>query len=259
MDYQTARQILGLPELMDVPSVLVVEPHPDDNEVGAGATVKRWCDKGTHVIYLTVTDGRAGGEMLDASANATTKEDMIRTRRAERQSANRILGVEESYNLGFEDAGNWLEPQLISVLVPLMRQFQPALVMTVDPWTPYESHPDHVKTGKAVAAAVIYAKNALLYRDQGAPHDVPQVAFYGSAYPNTFVDVTSTWEDKLAAIKAHTSQFDNASWPMLSEFFTSEAERYYQEHVGTEDRGRTEAFKVLTSLQLHFFPEAVRS
>lgn len=32
------RRILGLPELLDVKKVVCVQPHPDDNEVGAHIT-----------------------------------------------------------------------------------------------------------------------------------------------------------------------------------------------------------------------------
>lgn len=254
MDYEYVRQMLGLPSLLQVPSVMVVEPHPDDNEVGAGAVVKQWCDQGVVVTYLTVTDGRCGSE-----DDSVTADEMIRIRRAERQAANRLLGVRRSYNLGFEDGGNWSEHQVMQVLVPLIRQFRPALVMTVDPWTPYESHPDHVKTGKAVAAALIYAKNGVAFKGQGEPYSVQQVAFYGSAFANVFIDVSATWEAKLAAIKAHASQFDLPTWPLLEGFWTTEAERLYHEHYDAEKAGRCEAFKVLASLQMHFFPDAVRS
>lgn len=254
MNRDMVRQMLNLPDLLEVPNALVIEPHPDDNEVGAAGTVKLWRDRGIPVVYLTITDGRAGSAEPGARA-----DDMIQTRRRERQEANRLLGVQESYNLGFEDGGNWSEYQLSSILVPLLRQFRPALVMTVDPWTPYESHPDHVKTGKASLAALIAAKSAISYAGQGEPYDVPQVALYGSAYPNTWVDVTSTWDDKLAALKAHASQFvaDPRS-ALYLQYLTAEAARLYQEKIGSGD-GRAEAFKTLASLQLHFFPEAMHS
>ncbi len=248
------RQMLGLPSLLEIPSLLVIEPHPDDNEVGAGATIKRLTERGVHVAYLTVTDGRAGTE--DPSVTA---EEMVRIRMGERQRVNQLLGVEVSFNLGFEDGGDWSEHQLMMTLVPLIRQFRPAMVMTVDPWTPYESHPDHVKTGKAVAASLIYAKNGVALKGQGDPYDVPQIAFYGSAYPNQFIDVSDTWSNKLEAMQAHTSQFDLPNWPLVSGFLTEEAARLYREHFGMEKTGYVEAFKVLSSMQLHFFPEAVRS
>jgi LmbE family N-acetylglucosaminyl deacetylase len=254
MDMGLIRQMLGLPELLDVPNALVIEPHPDDNEVGAGGTVKRLAERNVPVAYLTVTDGRLGSEDPGMSA-----EEMVRLRMGERQRANQLLGVQSSFNLGFEDGGDWTESALMQVLVPLIRQFRPALVMTVDPWTPYEAHPDHVKTGRAVASSLIYCQNGIYLKGQGDPWTVPQVAFYGSAYPNTYIDVTETWETKLQAMKAHTSQFDNADWDLFSGFLTAEAERLYREHVSPSASGYAEAFKVLSPRQLHFFPEAYKS
>lgn len=254
MDQAMVRQLLGLRELLEVKSALIIEPHPDDNEVGAAGTVKILVDRGVKVTYLTATDGRAGSKSTAVSA-----QEVISTRRRERQEASLILGVEESYNLGFEDGGGWTEHQLMSVLVPLLRQFRPDLVMTVDPWTPYESHPDHIKTGKAVTAALISAESGVAFRGQGEPHSVPQVAFYGSAYPNTYVDVSEVWDAKMAAIKAHFSQFvADPQSDLYLNFFSAEAERLYQEHCG-EGPGKAEAFKVLAAAQLHFFPDAVRS
>ncbi len=254
MDMGLIRQMLGLPELLDVPNALVIEPHPDDNEVGAGATVKLLTDRNIPVAYLTVTDGRLGSD-----DPGMTPEEMIRIRMGERQRVNQLLGVQNSYNLGFEDGGDWTESVLMQVLVPLIRQFRPALVMTVDPWTPYEAHPDHVKTGRAVASSLIYCSNGIYLKGQGEPWTVPQVAFYGSAYPNTYVDVTETWATKLEAMKTHTSQFDNADWDLFSGFLTAEAERLYREHLDAVQNGYAEAFKVLSTRQLHFFPEAYKS
>lgn len=257
MDQAMVRQILGLSDLLEVKSVLVIEPHPDDNEVGAGATVKEWLDRGVRVVYLTVTDGRCGSEDSRLSA-----EEMIEIRRRERQEANRLLGVQESYNLGFEDGGNWSEYQLMAVLVPLIRQFRPELLMTVDPWTPYESHPDHVKTGKGCTAALISAKSGIAFKGQGDPHNVPQVAFYGTAYPNTFIDVTRTWDVKVQALLAHRSQFqEDPRSALYLDFLSAEAERLFRDHGEPrgDGGGRVEAFKVLAQLQLHFFPDAIHS
>lgn len=254
MDMQELQHLLGLPDLLDVPSLMVVEPHPDDNEVGAGATIKLLTNRGAVVIYVTVTDGRAGG-----GSHSLSEDDTIQIRQRERQRASDLLAVSENHQLGFPDGGDWTERELVQALTPLIRQYRPAVVMTVDPWTPYESHPDHVKTGKGVAtAAAIYAENPTLVHSRQAPYAVPQVAFYGTAYPNRFVDVSTTWADKLQAMQAHPSQFDTPQWPLVSGFLTNEAERLYRQHCGSEESGYAEAFKVLSSWQLHFFPEAVR-
>lgn len=253
MEFALVRQMLGLPAMLEVPSIVAIEPHPDDNEVGAGATLALLAELSCRVVYITVTDGRAGSE----DPHMTT-EEMVATRSRERAQVNQMIGVSEAYCLNFEDGGDWSERDLMLALVPLLRRIRPAMVMTVDPWTPYESHPDHIRTGKAVATSLIYAKNGMVAKGQGDPVRIPQIAFYGSAYPNTTVDVTRTWQRKLDAIKAHTSQFDTPEWPLISGFFTMDAEeRFQREHPG--EKGYAEAFKVLAAMQMHFFPDAVRS
>lgn len=255
MNRPPLQEMLGLPDILEVTSVLVVEPHPDDNEVGAGATIKLLTHRKIPVIYVTVTDGGAGGV-----PKALAREETIQIRAKERHTVNQLLQVTESQSLGFSDGGAWTERDLVMKLVPLIRRYRPDLVMTVDPWTPYEAHPDHIKTGRATAtAAAVYADNALLVATNEPACSVPQIAFYGSAYPNRFVDVTTTWADKLEAMKAHVSQFDTPDWPLVSAYLTSEAERLYAEHYGAGSKGYVEAFKVLSTRQLHFFPEAVRS
>ncbi len=251
MQYQQMRQLLGLPDLLEVRSVLAIEPHPDDNEVGAGATLRLLAEQGTTIVYVTVTDGRLGSE--DPTVDP---DELVRRRRQERQEANQIIGVSRHYSLDLADAGHWTERGLMKKLVRIMREVRPDLIMTVDPWTPYEAHPDHVKTGRAAATAMIYCKNGLFLRGQGEPVHIPQIAFYGSSFPNRFVSVTNTWPVKLAALKAHRSQFDNSQWPLLSAYLTMMAETLGREHCGG---GYAEGFKVMADMALHFFPDAVRS
>src|SRR5579875_2391892 len=64
------QRILGMKPLTDVKSVLCVQPHPDDNEVGAGGTLARLAANGCLVYYVTVTDGRYGGSESAVSAEA---------------------------------------------------------------------------------------------------------------------------------------------------------------------------------------------
>ncbi|RIV19653.1 PIG-L family deacetylase [Alicyclobacillaceae bacterium I2511] len=248
------RQLLGLPELLEVRSLVCVQPHPDDNEVGAGGTLLTLAQRGCRIVFVTVTDGRWGAEDPTVSA-----QDLIAVRRGERDAAGQMIGVAVQLELGFEDGGDYEERSVMEALIPILRKEKPELVMTVDPWMPYESHPDHQKTGRAVAAAVLAAGH-IQFPEAGAPYGVPQVAFYGSSYPNTWVDVTATWETKMAAIFAHKSQFDNTEWPLLSQYFADQAAVAFRNHApmpGVVSSGYAEAFKVLSRRQLHFFPSAV--
>ena len=54
------KDFFPLPDLESCQNLLCIQPHPDDNEVGAGATIARLTAKGCRITYLTVTDGRYG-------------------------------------------------------------------------------------------------------------------------------------------------------------------------------------------------------
>lgn len=251
------RKVLGLPDLLDVRSVVCVQPHPDDNEVGAAGTLMALAERSCKIVFVTVTDGGAGLPTPDM-----TREEIVGIRRAERLNAGRLLGVTEQLELGFPDAGAYSTDEVAQRLIPILREYRPELVMTVDPWMPYEAHPDHIKTGHAVAQALLFAGNYATQRDSGQPYSVPQVAFYATSYPNTFVDVTPYWERKLAALLAHKSQFDNAEWPLLAGFFAYQAQQVYlagNADAPADETRYAEAFKLLSTRQLHFFPSAIQS
>ena len=248
------RQLLGLKQLEEVKSIVCVQPHPDDNEVGAGGTLAKLAEKGCRIVFVTVTDGRFG-----TTDPTVAPDDLVETRRQERERAGKLLGVSKQIELGFSDGGYYTEREVMEALIPIFREEKPELVMTVDPWMPYEAHPDHYKVGRAVAAAVL-AADTIGFPEAGAPYAVPQVGFYATSYPNTFIDVSAYWDKKIEAILAHDSQFNTPDWPLLSQFFAyqaSELFRVMKNNDGTD--GYAEAFKVLATLQLHFFPAAIYS
>ena len=37
-------------------SILIVTPHPDDSESGAGGTIARWCAEGKKVVLVVCTN-----------------------------------------------------------------------------------------------------------------------------------------------------------------------------------------------------------
>lgn len=248
------RALLGLPDLLAVRTLVCVQPHPDDNEVGAAGTLLELVGRGCEVVYVTVTDGGAG-----AFGEVTDREVLVALRSQEILDAGAVVGVKRQVNLGFPDGGDYTEEQVREKLVEVFREVRPEIVMTVDPWMPYEAHPDHVKTGLAVARAAMFCDNAVLYPVGERPlWSVPQVAFYASSHPNTFVDVSVHWQDKGRAMLAHKSQFDNEQWPVLWGYLSMSAKALFDQHLaGPEASGHAEAFKVLATRQLHFYPSAI--
>lgn len=247
------RALLGLKALDDVQSALFVQPHPDDNEVGAGGTIAKLAAKGCRVVAVTVTDGRYG------AVGAVDPADLARRRREELDRASRALGIREHIEFGFEDLGSYTEADVVEKLVPVLLDIRPEVVVTVDPWTPYEAHPDHVKTGRAVAECAI--RLASLIVPQTPPAYVPLMfAFYASAYPNAAVDVTDYWPTKIRAIEAHESQFATPEWPALKAYLEFQAREAAKRLLGDGGDGRlAETFKLLSPRQLHFFPDAISS
>lgn len=246
-------KFLPLPELLDAKAVLCVMPHPDDNEIGAGGTIARLVDAGAKVTYLGVTDGGAG--TLDPSLK---RPDVARIRRGEQGAAAAALGVSELIWLDYPDAVGLPAAELRQRIVGVIRQVRPEFVLTVDPWLPYEAHPDHRAVGMAVAEAALLSGFPNIHPehlDGGVePHAVTAVAFYATAAPNRYVAIDATWERKLAAIQKHASQFNETDWQLLVAYLDMKA----QELAAKAGVGaRAEGFKVLTPTYLHMCVDTV--
>lgn len=247
------KDILKLPKIEKCKNILCIQPHPDDNEVGAGGTIAKLSKLGCRVNYLTVTDGGMGTINPDQSP-----EELSEIRKSEIRAAADILGVHNLINLDYPDGAFMDEYSLCRKIVAVIRKVKPEFVMTVDPFLPYEAHPDHRKVGMAAAQACLFSLFPHFYSyGETAPCKntwaVQCVAFYNTAYPNTFIDVDKTWAYKMNAICAHRSQFFGEEFEQLKMYFE------YKSMQLAEGRGFThaEGFKVLTPTMLHANVDAI--
>lgn len=251
---EVLRRFMPLPRIEACRRVLCVQPHPDDTEIGAGGTVARLARSGAEVFYLTVTDGAAG--TTDGSMDP---QRLRALRRQEQEAAAQVLGVRTLLWLDYPDSGDYSEHRLRLEIIRAIRALRPDLVMTVDPFLPYEAHPDHLACGRAVAAA------ALLYRlpairtdpavdDAFQPYPLAGVAFYHTVNPNAYVELSDDdWRLKFEAIACHKSQFDPVALEACRLYFDARS-REYGAAIGVQ---RAEAFKVLPPQMLHCVVEAV--
>lgn len=242
------KAFIPMPDLFSFKSVLCVQPHPDDNEIGAGGTIAKLCQAGLHVTYLTVSQGKGGSNTLSSKA-------LVEQRQTELKTSGHLLGVQTFYQLDLEDAHYPDEKELCQKMVEIIRNVKPEVVMSVDPYLLYEAHPTHRKTGIAVLEACLFA--ALKHfpnpdQENSLAHHVQAVAFYGSAHPNTILDISSTFELKLKAIQAHRSQFDEVSFGRLKQYLSLKAQLFGQE----KNVSYAEAFKVLPMVLTHMMVES---
>ncbi len=251
-----AVDLIPIPDLDSAREVLCIQPHPDDLEIAAGAAIARLVRAGAHVTYVTVTDGGFG-----SPDPGMTRSKMAAIRRLEQQKAASELGVTDLVWLNYPDAMPLPGLELRQRLIELIQEKRPQAVLLPDPWLTYEAHPDHRAVGLAAAEAVIFsvfpAETKTGEKTNG--FDLPMAAFYFTARPNTWLDVDATWDQKMAAIKAHESQFPEHILGMFSFYFeakareNTEAARKAAAQAGKPEprMEKAEAFKVLTPTHLH--------
>ena len=186
--------------------VLVVTPHPDDAESGAGGTIARWCAEGRKVVLVVCTNGDKG-----TGDRSVAPEELAETREREQLQAAEVLGISQVVFLRFPDQGLEDGPDLREKIVMQIRVHRPSTVVTVDPNRRYIRHRDHVVAGRVTLDAVFpYARDYLAYpehlREGLDPHKVREVYLWGSEEPDTYLDVTDTFRTKMDALYCHVSQ-----------------------------------------------------
>lgn len=190
--------------------VLVVCAHPDDVDFGAAGTVAALTAAGSHVSYCLCTSGDAGSDHLPLEP-----EDLARLREAEQTAAAAAVGVHDLHWLRHRDGRLQPSLELRRDISAVIRRVRPDVLITQSPERNYDriyaSHPDHLAAGEAaLCAAYPDARNPRAFPellDQGLePHTVPEVWLMAHADVSLRIDVTATFERKLAALRAHESQ-----------------------------------------------------
>lgn len=172
--------------------VLAVGSHPDDVELGCGGTVALLAERGLKVGIVHLTRGEAG-------TRGTVEE-----RRAEAEVAAAALQAQELVFLDCGDGSLRTGPEEEDTLIQVLRRYRPDLVLGP---SPSDRHPDHGRAHRLLAAASYYA--GLASRGTAAPHRPAAVFSYmqhDPFEPSFIVDVTSTWQTKLKALEAYSSQ-----------------------------------------------------
>lgn len=204
---------MPLPD-QDVARALVVAAHPDDIDFGSAGTVACWVRAGIEVTYLLVTYGDAGG------FDETPREEVPRLREREQRAAARAVGVTDVRFLsGYRDGYVETSHGLVRDVARVIRQVRPRRVLAQSPerwWGRLPaSHHDHLATGEATVRAVYpaarnrFAFPELLSEEGLEPWVVEDLWLVAHPTSNHWVDITGTFDAKLAALRAHTSQTEH--------------------------------------------------
>lgn len=197
---------------------LVVVAHPDDAEFMAAGTIAAWVADGWVVHYVICTDAASGGPDEAVEVGPEARRAVTAMRKREQRAACDVLGVKDIVFLDYPDGE--LQPTLAlrRDLVRELRRYRPSRVICQSPdrsWTPGyfigAFHPDHLAAGQATIAAVYPASQnpwdfPELLREGLRPHKVREIYVSGAPNANVAVDISATFDRKLAALRAHTSQ-----------------------------------------------------
>lgn len=178
--------------------VLAIFAHPDDMELSVGGTLLKMKSLGYRTGALDIT----GGEM----GTRGTPEG----RAEEAAEAARILKLDARENLGLADGHVFVDDESRTKLVRVLRRLQPKIVLTHQADDP---HPDHNHIAQLVRESARLASMRKYDESFGQERiPVPMIAhnvFSRLLAPSFIVDVSEFLEQKMAAIKAHKSQFHN--------------------------------------------------
>ncbi|MGB4291410.1 MAG: PIG-L family deacetylase [Bacteroidales bacterium] len=190
-------------------NVIVFGAHPDDCDGKAGGTAIEFAKRGHNVLFVSVTDGSAGHHEYGGAPLANT-------RKLEAQEAGRRFGVQY---LVLDHPDGKLMPTLDvrEEIIRLIRQWKADVVIV---HRPNDYHPDHRYTSTLVqdAAYMVIVPNIVpdtpplkknpvfLYMEDNFKKPQPFT-------PDIVIDITDSWDQKMYALAAHTSQmFEWLPW-----------------------------------------------
>jgi len=174
--------------------ILAFGPHPDDIEIGMGATVAKHASLGHRVALCDVTAGEMG-------SNGTVEE-----RLAEAEQARQVLGAVWRTNLRLPDRGIGHAADHVRVAAEVVRRVRPRVV-ALPYWS--DRHPDHVAASQLLTEAV-FSAGLRRYPAAGDAWKPEAVCYYfinDMAAPSFVVDVSDSYDTKRRALACHASQF----------------------------------------------------
>ena len=232
---------------------LFVGPHPDDIEIGAGATVAALAAQGKDICFLICTDGRYGTVNL---TEAVSEEELIKTRKEEAIRSAAALGVTDVRFLALSDGGFYDEDELLKGIAAVISSFQPDVIFAPDPVPASECHIDHLNVGKAVRTLAVNASNPGIMKKLGVkPCSLKAMAFYMTAKPNVYMKTTGFLKKQLDTLfSSHLSQYPSgcADRDSIGLYLKLRAVDFglRSHHITAE------GFRILGTTHMHCLPEA---
>ncbi len=203
--------------------IMVVGPHPDDQELGMGGTIARLAEDGHEILLLDMTDGEP------------TPYGDPKTRASEAEAAAGILGVRRR-NLGLPNRFVEHSIEARHAVAGVIREEQTEII-----FLPYfeDAHPDHVATTRIVEDARFDAKLSKIDLP-GEPCHPRRMIYYFCTHlkivpqPSFILDTTGYHAKKRESILAYDSQFVKPEKNRTIVEWLDAGARFYGSRIGRE-------------------------
>ncbi|AJA70056.1 bacillithiol biosynthesis deacetylase BshB1 [Myroides odoratimimus] len=179
--------------------ILAFGAHPDDVELGCGATIAKEVSLGKKVGIIDLTQGELG------------TRGSAEIRKIEATNAAAILGVSARENLKFRDGFFINDEKHQLEVIKMIRKYRPEIVLcnAID-----DRHIDHGKGSKLVSDACFLSglrkiETSLDGEEQEAwrPKVVYHYIQWKNIEPDFVVDVTGFMDQKVDSVMAYSTQF----------------------------------------------------
>ena len=203
--------------------ILAIGAHPDDVELGCGATLAKEVANGKKVGVIDLTRGELG-----TRGTAETRDE-------EAFNAAKILGVHSRVNMRFADGFFVNDKEHQIEIIKMIRHYRPEIVIcnAID-----DRHIDHGKGSQLVSDACFLSglrkietvhKDENIIQEPWRPKAVYHYIQWKDLEPDVAVDVSGFIDKKMESVLAYKTQFfdpnsDEPETPISSENFTDSIE-----------------------------------
>jgi 4-oxalomesaconate hydratase len=195
-------------------TALVVSAHAADFVWRCGGAIALHAEKGYRITVVCLSFGERGESAKLWKEPGMTLERVKDARRAEAERAAEALGVHDLVAFDLGDYPLRMPDAAKDRLVDVIRGVQPAFMLSHSQYDPYNT--DHMRTTEIVLECRMVAQ-AWGWR------------------PDVFLDITSVWEKKRAAIECMAGQ------EHLWDYYTRVAQNranHFQRNSGGQSGGR---------------------
>ena len=191
-------------------TALVISAHAADFVWRCGGAIALHASMGYNVTVVCLSFGERGESAKLWKQPGMTLQKVKDARRREAELAAEALGVHQLHAFDLGDYPLRLDRDAQDQMVDIIREVQPIWMMSHSKWDPYNT--DHMNTtrfalecrmiaqawGHNPGEKVLGAPQMYLFE----PHQTEQMEWK----PNVFLDITSVWDKKRAAIECMQGQ-----------------------------------------------------